>query len=391
MSSETRSRVLLVDDEEDVTRSLKRLLRKAFDVTTAASGEEALAQIEANDPFSVIVSDMRMPGMNGAEFLGRARVASRDSVRILLTGQADLEAAIQAVNDGGIFRFLTKPCGAESFRQIMADADALYRQKFAERDVLQQTLRGSVLVLADLLGVVNPRVARRSMEVRDAMANLARGLGVEDTWQFEVAGALSHLGCTTLPGPLVERALLGEALNDAERATWMSHPEFSASLIAHVPRLKDVSEMIARQLEVASEHGTKGPALQWDPVILGGEMLRTVIALSREQSRGKNRSEGLAVMRRRGGYPLELLTALRKIGAPEPEEHVISITCSQLRPRMLLRQDLRSRSGVVLAAAGTTVNRTLVRLANNFSARGELVEPFDVSLQDSAGDAEEAA
>lgn len=103
-------KVLFVDDEPLVLDALRRMLHDKFHIYTANSGEKGLAAVEQNGPFAVVISDMRMPGMNGAEFLARIRKDAPDTVRMLLTGFTDLDAAIAAVNEGNIFRFLTKPC-----------------------------------------------------------------------------------------------------------------------------------------------------------------------------------------------------------------------------------------------------------------------------------------
>src|SRR5206468_12475347 len=88
----------------------KRTLHRDFEVNTAVGGMQALATIEESGPYAVVISDMRMPGMLGAELLCKVRVAYPDTVRMLLTGYTDIGAAMQAVNRGNIFRFLTKPC-----------------------------------------------------------------------------------------------------------------------------------------------------------------------------------------------------------------------------------------------------------------------------------------
>lgn len=109
---QTPRRILCVDDEEDVLRGLKRVLRSPrFETVGALSGAEGLERLkeEGAENFDVVVSDMRIPEMNGAQFLSRVREVAPDVSRILLTGQADVESSIAAVNDGQIFRFLTKP------------------------------------------------------------------------------------------------------------------------------------------------------------------------------------------------------------------------------------------------------------------------------------------
>ena len=116
MSEPELPRILCVDDEPNLLAALERNLFGQFDVVTANGGEAGLAAIAEGPPFAAIVSDMRMPGMDGAAFLAAARARAPDSVRLLLTGQADATSAIAAINQGAIFRFLCKPCPTATSR-----------------------------------------------------------------------------------------------------------------------------------------------------------------------------------------------------------------------------------------------------------------------------------
>ncbi len=131
-------RILFVDDEKGVLDGYERLLRKEFYVSVAQSGQEALAVIREHGPFAVVISDMRMPGMNGAEFLSQVRAMAPHTVRMLLTGYTDLKAAIDAVNEGNIFRFLTKP----STKEVLIDAINIgltqYHSAMAEVELLKK-------------------------------------------------------------------------------------------------------------------------------------------------------------------------------------------------------------------------------------------------------------
>ena len=128
----TRFRVLCVDDEPQVLEGLALQLRRRFEVLKATSGANALAMLQTSGEVAVIISDMRMPGMNGAAFLREAcRIAPRAS-RILLTGQADLESAAAAVNEGQIFRFLSKPCPADYLLSTVMSGLNRYRMALAE-------------------------------------------------------------------------------------------------------------------------------------------------------------------------------------------------------------------------------------------------------------------
>jgi DNA-binding NtrC family response regulator len=136
--------------------AMERQFRKQFEIRTAVGPVLGLQAIAEAGPFAVVVSDLRMPVMDGVEFLTRVRAISPDSVRVMLTGQADMDAAIAAVNQGNIFQFLTKPCPAATLTRALNSALEQHRLITAERELLEQTLRSSVGVLSEILSLVNP-------------------------------------------------------------------------------------------------------------------------------------------------------------------------------------------------------------------------------------------
>ena len=123
-----KDKVLLVDDDDMVLAGLKRQLRNKFSIDTALSGEDALKQVRENGPYAVIISDFMMPGMNGIEFLSRVKKTNPDTVRMMLTGTADMPTAIRAVNEGSIFQFHPKPCPADTLCQAIQSAIGEYRK-----------------------------------------------------------------------------------------------------------------------------------------------------------------------------------------------------------------------------------------------------------------------
>jgi EAL domain-containing protein (putative c-di-GMP-specific phosphodiesterase class I) len=122
----TRPRVLLVDDDTRILAGLRRQLHRQYEVSTAPGGEQGLATLHADGPFAVVISDMRMPGMDGATFLAHVRAASPRTTRMLLTGQTELSTAIRAINDGQVFRFLDKPCQPTVLERALREAVARY-------------------------------------------------------------------------------------------------------------------------------------------------------------------------------------------------------------------------------------------------------------------------
>ncbi len=124
-------RILLVDDEPFVLAGYQRGLKKFFQLDTASSGEEALTLVKQrqDDPYAVVVSDMRMPNMDGIQLLKQLAETHPQTLRIMLTGNADQQAAIEAVNQGHVFKFLTKPCAVDELKETLDIALQHYRRE----------------------------------------------------------------------------------------------------------------------------------------------------------------------------------------------------------------------------------------------------------------------
>jgi response regulator RpfG family c-di-GMP phosphodiesterase len=192
-------RVLFVDDEPQVLEGIQRSLRKQVDLCTAPGGAQGLVLLREAGPFALVVADMRMPVMNGAQFLAKVREQSPDTVRMILSGQADLPATIAAVNEGHIYRFLSKPCPAEQLLGAVADGLKQHRMITAERVLLEQTLSGAVKMLIEILGMVSPAASSRAARLQRYVLELAEALAAPVQWQWGLAAQLSQIGCVTLP------------------------------------------------------------------------------------------------------------------------------------------------------------------------------------------------
>ena len=240
-------KILFVDDEPNVLQSIQRQLRKRFELETAESGDEALKVLKERGPFAVIVSDMRMPNMNGVELLTRIKDLYPETVRLMLTGNADQETAMEAVNSGQIFRFLTKPCPQATFITSLALALRQYRLITAEKELLQKTLKGSVTVLSELLGIAHPLAFSAGLRIKKYMVTLAEALALPNPWQYEIAALMSQIGCITLPGDVLSKVYADQELTPEESEMYAEHPLTGASLLEKIPRLEQVTKMIEWQ------------------------------------------------------------------------------------------------------------------------------------------------
>lgn len=134
-------RVLVIDDEPNFLAAVRRGLRGRYDLTTVESGEEALRAIAESGPFMVVVCDQQMPRMTGVETLRRIRELAPDTVRMMLTGNADQGTAVEAINQGRIFRFLSKPCPTPDLVQAIDSALQAYHAAAAERAAVTAQMR----------------------------------------------------------------------------------------------------------------------------------------------------------------------------------------------------------------------------------------------------------
>lgn len=166
------AKVLLVDDDDRVLQGLARNLRGRFGVLTANSGDQALKMAEIDADIAVIVADMRMPGMTGIELLTNMMTSSPDTVRLMLTGDTDLDTAARAINEGNIFKFLTKPCSPDVLVGAISEGVEEYGKIVRQRE-LEQELRD--FAYTDELTKVNNR--RRFLELAQVELKRARRFG----------------------------------------------------------------------------------------------------------------------------------------------------------------------------------------------------------------------
>jgi response regulator RpfG family c-di-GMP phosphodiesterase len=349
----SKPRILCVDDEPLVLQGLQRNLRPLFDVRTAGGGHDGLTALREQGPFAVIVSDMRMPVMDGAQFLTQARALAPDTARILLTGHADLESALLAVNEGKIFRFLTKPCPPSDLIAALQEGAEHFRLIHSERELLEQTLTGAVKALSELLALSNPTAFGRAARVHRTVAALCTVLRPPDRWAIEVAAQLSQIGSIQLPADVAEKLYYGHPLSASEQALVERGPLVADQLLANIPRLEPVRAILAAQGSAAARGPVEGAT--------GARLLRLAVDLDVLEASGLSPAEALAKLRGRNGtYDPRALEALEEEVAVRTAQLVQELSLAQVKPGMQLAEDLRGRNGVLLVARGFVVSSGLL-------------------------------
>lgn len=363
------AKVLVVDDEPFMLRALERTLSFNFRPSTAESGPEALQVLAEEGPFEVVISDMWMPAMTGAELLGRIRNQAPDTVRILLTGMADADAATGAVNDGQVFRFLTKPCPPETLIDTVREAVDHRVVKKNERNLLSSTLTGMVEILANIIAVSSPSSFEKTENLRETVRSVVQNLGWPEAWKYEVAATLCHLGCVAVPEDTVRRALRHEPLSEAEKAAMRSHPEVGYRLLHSVPRLEKVAEMIRYQ-------ASPSPDEVDDRVRRGAQLLRMCLHFEGLLDQGHETREAVNVVR--DIYPHELVVGLETAAESQAWAETVLVTVEELRYGMVLDQDVLSAGGARLVSKGEAITESLTERLQRFSQTVGVNEPFRV-------------
>lgn len=372
-------KILFVDDEQGILDSIKRQLRNKFVVETALGPKEGLAAIANSGPYAVIVSDLRMPEMDGIQFLARASAAAPDSVRIMLTGNADLNNAIQAVNEGNIFRFLTKPCETETLVRLLHKGIEQNRLVTAEKELLEKTLKGSINMLTDLLSMINPEAFGRSSRIREHALEVARSLGVSESWKVETAAMLSQIGCVTLPESLLKKCHEGLPLTDEEARLYESHPKIAADLLSNIPRIEDVAEAILYQAKGYDGSGFPADARKGPEIPLAARILKAVFDVDLLESRGVPKSSALVELRQRKGvYDAEVLSALEHIMGVRAEALLRDVLIRELEEGMIFAEDVMASGNRMLVSRGQEISQVMIRRLKNFARNMTIHEPLKV-------------
>jgi CheY-like chemotaxis protein len=371
--------ILFVDDEPHLLEGIARTFRNRYPIQTAGSGPEGLLLLNTGGPFAVVVSDMRMPQMNGAEFLAKVREQSPDSVRIILSGHADLAQTIAAVNEGNIFRFLSKPCSADTLTTALTTALEQYRLVTAEKELLQHTLSGAVHMLLEILSVVAPPAFARAQRLQRCVLGLMAALKLRDDWQWPLAAVLSQIGCVSLPKETVARVEAGQTLDDEEQRLFDSHPQMAAKMLEAIPRLETIAAIVASQNGQLTQGELFADLQQASTLSAGRVLLRAAIDWDRETALGHSSATVAAALK--NARPRRLPdTVIEAMASPAGHGGIRCVRLFDLTPGMVLEEALVTLRGMCLVPAGQEVTITLLARLRGLDSDIRVKEPFRVRI-----------
>lgn len=388
----TLPRLLLVDDEANILHALRRVLRKSnVDIDMTTSPHEALQLVQQHD-YAVVVSDQRMPLMEGTKLLEQIRTYSPDAVRILLTGYADVQASIDAINRGAVYRYLTKPWDEAEIRNTLRQAldkffltqenrrlRALTEKQNAELRNLNENLKQKVMERTWEVMRLNQTLEQSFVSVVQAMARMAEmhsnvvgshakrvaqlakqvarqlGLSSREQLQVEIGAMLHDIGKLRIDAAILQKP--EPLLEAAERRILRAHPAQGEAIVRLVPHFEDAALFVRHHHERCD--GTGYPdGLQGNQIPLGARIIAVADAYdnalnARTTFATMTPAEALGTVQQRdahfdGRVLAALAEVVRALNGSAEHAAEIEVDLKDLRPGMVLARDLVSSRGVVL-------------------------------------------
>jgi FixJ family two-component response regulator len=365
-------KILLVDDEPSVLEAYERLLHKDFQIVSASSPAVALEKVREEGPFAVVISDMHMPEMDGIQLLVKIKGLSPYTTRIMLTGNTDIDVAMHAVNDGNIFRFLSKPCDKEILSKTLVAALNQHRLVTTEQELLEETLRGSIRVLTEVLSAVDPISFGRAMRVHRYIEHIASKLAMSDSWRLEIAAMMSQLGCVTLDNETIEAIHAGREITPEQQARFDAHPSIAHDLLSKIPRMEPVAWMIAHQNDSAPVMEDNSDRELAETTQAGARILGAASAFDRYLQRGFSKADAAKEIRTRySDLDPKIADYLTEVDA---DKFMITRTCAieDLSAGMVLQQEVRTNTGMLLVSKGQEVTIQIIFKLKEVLEKGDI-------------------
>ena len=410
-----RLNLLLLDDEQDILSSLKRLLRKDFNIVSFTDGPSALDYLREH-PIDIIISDMRMPIMNGAEFFTHAKDIQPNAIRILLTGYSDMETTIQAINDGGIYTYIGKPWENQELKLLLNKVSEHYllkkqtrvlneqlsdanerltqfnhtlEQKVTERTAalvqsktkLSKALKSQNSLLHDVLDMMSTTIEYRTgfgaghnKRVALQCKGIARYLGLDDAicGRVYLCGLLHEIGTVGLSDDIIAKVGVGTGKLDDE---FMHHPVIGAKIVARVSRFDALTENILHQNE--NVDGTGVPDhLAGDDIPIGARIIRVVkdfdfliAGKENKQLMSVPDAKSWLMSRVDTWYDNVVVSALFSVGNERSdfgEDIEYSVGIEGLKIGDTLLEDLVLTNGNIMLTAGQEITAPMIEKLRNY-------------------------
>ena len=381
--------ILLVDDEANILHSYRRQLQRHYKFETALSGPEGLMKIKENKQFAVVISDKNMPKMDGIEFLKKVKEHSPETVRIMLTGFVDVETSIKAVNEGNIFRFLTKPCSPSLLRDAIDAGIKQYQLITAEKELLGKTLGGSIKIMTEILSMVDSSTFGFVVKLRDMVKKAAVNYKMYNSWEVELAAMLSMIGFITVPAETRDKFFTAKELMSKETEMINEAPRVGSKLISHIPRLESIAKIVLYQNKNYDGSGFPNDKITGLDIPEGARIIRILVDILQLENKGiYNEEMKKAMLDRPGWYDNQILNELlnafessvtrNKMSTLEEDINDINL----LKVGDLVQTKIETYEGKLLLEAGIQVTQPLLLNLMNYERLGRVKHPIRIVRQE---------
>ena len=421
--TEQKHNILIVDDEENILNSLTRSLKRdGYRIIRSLSAERALPILEAQ-PVTVVISDYKMPSMNGIEFLSLVRQKHPEIIRIMLTGFADIESIIASINKGEVYRFITKPWDDEELRFVIQDAVRHYEiieenkrlQKLTQlqnkelRDLnaklelkvqertreikelytaLERNFFDFIRVFVNLLQLKSPYLGGRAKRVASLSKRFAERLKLshDEILNIEIAALLQDIGTLGFPEEILKKR--ESQLDQVEKAIMEQHPLLGQSALQHIDKLCPVALLIRYHHERYDRLGYPDN-IGGSKIPLGSRIIAIVDYFDNlinpyEAQHRYSIERALYEIEREKGKRFdpelvdEFIALLREGTYNEFGTNTIEIDIDELEEGMILASDIRTRKGLLLIAKGEVINASHIKKIQNFHSIDPVVTKITI-------------
>jgi len=402
-------KILYVDDEPNLLTSFQSLMRKeSLEISTLNDSSKIEEIISEKGPFALIISDQRMPNKSGVEVFKSVQNLSPDTIKILLTGYSDFSEALDALNEGGISKYISKPWNDEELKKIIREAvsnynlvqynkfliEELQKSNTSIQTLLNETLTNIVSILSDMMGRINQDAMTQTQRVRKMgliLLDKFEELSDQEKWEIKVALDLFNLGLVLLPA-WVQATISKSGLSSVQNYSLSStHSILTSDLISQIPGMQGVANII--RLHNKNYDGTGEPVKDYsygEKIPFGARLLHILVSLDNITTANYHGIEPLKSMIKNSlKYDTKLIQRIINILTGANKDKVVAAASASvsefkessllsLSEGMVITQDISTESGIKLASAGSSLSNNelkILRIWNNTSA-DKIKEPI---------------
>ncbi|MGR3319487.1 MAG: response regulator [Candidatus Anammoxibacter sp.] len=367
--------ILIVDDHETNRNVLNDFVSALGHVPILA--EDGLSAMEKmkKQPVDVVLLDILMPEMDGYKVLNCMKVNKRlrNIPVIMISVVEEMESIVRCIKKGAD-DYLTKPFEPTLLKARIEACLKKKRLHDTEHELLENTLGGSIKVLTDILAIVNPTAFGRAARIKRYVRCMVEYYALPDSWQYDVAAMLSQIGCVTLPQDIIGKIYARQVLTTKEQDMYSSHPSIGRDLVSKIPRLENISSMIALQQKSNFGPNASEEPGQRDIVILGGQMLKVAIVYDSLIINGASHDEAVDTLQKQPDeYDPPLVLALSTLPDIHVEMKLTSVSIDKLDTSMILDEDVM-KDDVLLVDKGTELTPAVIERLHHFVGEKQAAE-----------------